>query len=39
LDEAEKEELRMQTTITAKLTLVTTPEQFRQLRLTRARLS
>ena len=34
LDEAEKEEKRMQATITAKLKLVTTPDQFRQLRLT-----
>jgi hypothetical protein len=35
LDEAEKEWKGMQTTLTAKLKLVTTPEQFRQLRLTK----
>jgi hypothetical protein len=34
LDETEKEWKGMQMTITAKLKLVTTPEQFRQLRLT-----
>src|SRR5262245_6627170 len=34
LDETEKEWMVMQTAITAKLKLVTTPEQFRQLRLT-----
>jgi hypothetical protein len=39
LDAAEKEEQHMQTTITAKLKLMAAPEQIRQLRLTRARLS
>jgi hypothetical protein len=39
LDEAEKEKQHMQTTLTAKLKLKAAPEQFRQLRLTRARLS
>jgi hypothetical protein len=34
LDETKKEWVGMQTTLTAKLKLVTTPEQFRQLRLT-----
>ena len=34
LDETEKEDKDMQTMLTAKLKLVTTPEQFRQLRLT-----
>ena len=34
LHETEKEWVGMQTTLTAKLKLVTTPEQFRQLRLT-----
>jgi hypothetical protein len=39
LDGAEKEGKGMQTTLTAKLKLVAAPEQFRQVRLTRARLS
>jgi hypothetical protein len=39
LDVREKEEQDMQTSFTAKLKLVTSPEQFRQVRLTRARLS
>ena len=34
LDQTEKVYMGMQTTLTAKLKLVTTPEQFRQLRLT-----
>src|SRR5690242_19853857 len=34
LDDTEKEDMSMQTTLTAKLKLVTAPEQFRQLRLT-----
>jgi putative transposase len=34
LDVGEKEWMGMQKTLTAKLKLVTTPEQFRQLRLT-----